>query len=145
MVASVNVQASWRETGVLQIEVTAANMDLLLEEPTAESALPWAPTLEHENMSWVGTRSMIRYTWCDSKKMKKRHKHVRVGNLSDMDESGKHVAVVEAAEELQAFYESNHNLEKDMDTRKRDRGSDDGASDESARCEPVHKDAKTAE
>ena len=55
MVASVNVLASWRENAVLQIEITEPNMDLLLEEPTAESTPAWIPTLEHENMSWVGT------------------------------------------------------------------------------------------
>ena len=60
-----------------------------------------------------------------------------------MDDSGKHAAIVEAVGELQAFYESNHNLEKNMDTRKRDRGSDDGASAESALGEPVQKDVKT--
>ena len=41
------------------------------------------------------------------------------------------------------FYNSNHNLEKDMDMRKRDRGSDDGASAESAHGEPVQKALKT--
>ena len=88
---------------------------------------------------------MIRCTWWDSAAMKKRHKYKRLENLGDMDDSEKDAALVEAVEELQAFYESNHDLEKNMDLRKRDRGSDDGASDESARGEPVHKDAKTAE
>ena len=44
---------------------------------------------------------MIRCTWWDSKNMKKRHKHVRVEVFSDMDDSDKHAAVVQAVEELQ--------------------------------------------
>ena len=70
-------------------------------------------------MSWVGTRSLIKCTRWDSAAMKKRHKHIRVENLSDMDDSRKQAAIVEAVGELQAFYESNHNLEKNMDTPKR--------------------------
>ena len=33
MVASVDVLANWRANGVLQIEITEQNMELLLEEP----------------------------------------------------------------------------------------------------------------
>ena len=40
--ASVNVMATWRERDVLAIELTAGNLDLLLEDPPAGSA-PWAP------------------------------------------------------------------------------------------------------
>ena len=43
--ASVNVLPSWREKGVLQIELTQDNMDLLLEEPPAEPA-PWRPRVD---------------------------------------------------------------------------------------------------
>ena len=43
--ASVNVLPAWREKGVLQIELTQDNMDLLLEEPPAEPA-PWRPRVD---------------------------------------------------------------------------------------------------
>ena len=38
MVASVDVLPSWRTKGVLQIEITQPNLDLLLEEPPAGPA-----------------------------------------------------------------------------------------------------------
>ena len=61
----------------------------------------------------------------------------------DMDDYGRNVALREAVAELETFYESNHNLAKNIDTRKRGLGSDDGASAESALGEPVQKDVKT--
>ena len=42
---TVKVRPSWREKAVLQIELTQENMDLLLEEPPAESAPLW-PRIE---------------------------------------------------------------------------------------------------
>ena len=55
----------------------------------------------------------------------------------------RHDAIMEAVAELETFYESNHNLANNIDTRKRGLGSDDGASAESALGEPVQKDVKT--
>ena len=52
MVASVDVLPSWRTKGVLQIEITQPNLDLLLEEPPAEAA-PWTPTIE-PRMKFIG-------------------------------------------------------------------------------------------
>ena len=61
--------------------------------------------------------------------------HVSIDD--NMADSDKHDAIMKAAAVLQAFYDSNHNLAKNiMDMRKRDRGSDDGASAESTRGEP---------
>ena len=61
----------------------------------------------------------------------------------DMAASDKHVAVMRAAAILQAFYNSNHNLGRNMPSDKRGRGSDDGASAASAHVEPVQKAVKT--
>ena len=61
----------------------------------------------------------------------------------DMAASDKHAAVMRAAALLQAFYNSNHNLEKNMDIDMRGRGSDDGASAVAAHGEPVQKALKT--
>ena len=101
MRTSVNVLPSWRVGQVLQIELTEANLDLLLEEP-AESA-PWAPTIQYESMCWVGTRNALKCTWWDSKKRKYRHKWMPVLLSSDMDDEDKDRAVAEAANELQHF------------------------------------------
>ena len=53
---------------------------------------------------------------------------------------------MEAAAEVQSFYDSWRNLEKNMPMhrrkRKRDRESDDGASAESAHGEPLQKALK---
>ena len=52
MVASVDVVPSWRTKGVLQIEITQPNLDLLLEEPPAEPAL-WRPEIEQQDVYWI--------------------------------------------------------------------------------------------
>ena len=57
MVASVDVLPSWRTHGVLQIEITQTNLDLLLEEPRAEPA-PFRPELGHGSMQMVGQQEM---------------------------------------------------------------------------------------
>ena len=85
--ASVNVLPSWRDGQVLQIELTKANLDLLLEDP-AEST-PWAPTLQYEDMHWIATRNALRCSWWDSKKCKFRHKWMHVLLTGDMDDEDK--------------------------------------------------------
>ena len=67
---------------------------------------------------------------------------MRVPIDDNMADSDKHDAIMKAAAVLQAFYDSNHNLEKNMHMGKRDHGSDDGASAESAHDEPVQKALK---
>ena len=47
--ATVSVLPSWREKGVLQIELTKENMDLLLEDPPAVSA-PFTPKISHPDV-----------------------------------------------------------------------------------------------
>ena len=140
MVASVDVLPSSRTTGVLQIELTQPNLDLLLEDPPAESA-PWAPTLKHENVYWIASRSMVRCTWWDSKRLKKRIKSKSVEFSSDMDNDDKLDAVLSAADELQEFYDTRNNLQNNMPAASEE--SDDGGSAESAHGEPVQKALKT--
>ena len=77
MVASVKMLPSWRERGVLQLEITQPNLDLLLDEPPAEPA-PWIPTLDHANVYWIGSRNQVRCYWYDSDKMKSRIKSMGV-------------------------------------------------------------------
>ena len=140
MVASVDVLPSSRTTGVLQIELTQPNLDLLLEDPPAESA-PWAPTLKHENVYWIASRSMVRCTWWDSKRLKKRIKSKSAEFSSDMDNDDKLDAVLSAADELQEFYDTHNNLQNNMPAASEE--SDDGGSAESAHGEPVQKALKT--
>ena len=62
----------------------------------------------------------------------------------NMAGSDKHDVFLKAAASLQAFYDSKHNLEKNICNRKRGHGScaDDDASTESTHGEPVQKALK---
>ena len=135
MVTSVDVLPSCRTKGVLQIELTQPNLDLLLEEPRAESA----PC----NVYCIASRNMVRCTWWDSKKSKKRIKSMGVEFSSDMDDKDKLAAVISVAGELQEFYDTNHDLQNNMPGPVQYRETDDGVSAESTHGEPVQKAAKT--
>ena len=50
MVAEVNVLPDWRIKGVLKLELTKTNLDLLLERPSVATA-PWTPTIEESDDS----------------------------------------------------------------------------------------------
>ena len=65
---TVKVRPSCREKAVLQIELTQENMDILLEEPPAESA-PFSPRIDQPNVVWVASRNHARCTYWDSKKI----------------------------------------------------------------------------
>ena len=139
MVASVDVLPSWRTKGVLQIEITQPNLDLLLEEPPAEPAL-WRPEIEQQDVYWIASRNQIRCSYWDSKKLKWRSKTMRVEFCSDMDNEAKLDAVSSAAMELQEFFDMHHDQEGNVPKPKRGRGS----SDEDRDCgESVQKDSKT--
>ena len=75
--------------------------------------------------------------------MRRRRKYIRVDVSREMTVSDRHDAIMRAAALPQAFYNSNHNLEKSMDIDMRGRGSDDGASAVAAHGEPVQKALKT--
>ena len=58
IVTSVDVLPTWRDVGLLQIEVTKSNLDLLLELPAAPA--PWKPEIEQQDVRWVDTRHHLR-------------------------------------------------------------------------------------
>ena len=68
---------------------------------------------------------------------------------SDMDDDDKLAAVLSAADEIQEFYDTHHNLKNNMPGDSDDGGSAESAhcepeeSAESAHCEPVQKAPKT--
>ena len=78
-VATVNVLAEAREHGVLRIEITQPNMELLLEEPPAE-AVPWMPEVNETNVYWIPSRRKLQCMYWDSAKMRLTYKtmHVKV-------------------------------------------------------------------
>ena len=120
---------------MLQIELTEANLDLLLED-TAESA-PWALTIQYENMYWISGRSLLKSLWWCSKKCKYRHKSMLVLITSDMGDEDKDRAVAEAAGKLQDFRDQYHNVLGNMPKGEKADESDDEGSAEYA--EPVQK------
>ena len=77
-VATVHVLAEAREHGVLRIEVTQSYLDLLLEEPPAETA-PWMPAVEETNVYWIPSRKKTQCIYWGSAKMKNRYKTMQVG------------------------------------------------------------------
>jgi len=140
IVASVDVLPTWRDVGVLQIEMTQSNLDLLLESPPAETA-PWKPEIEQQDVRWVGTRHHVRCRYWDSKLLKWRSKSTTVSGLSpNMDDEAKQGKVRRVAVEVQEFFDAHHNQGNNMPKSKRGRGSSDEESD----CgEPVQKDSRT--
>ena len=141
-VTSVVVLPSWRTTGVLQIELTQSNLDLLLLEPTAGSA-PWKPAIDHANVCWIASRSMVRCVWWDSKKHQYRIKSQLVKLPSEMVEVEKFAAVISAADKLQKFYDTHHNLEHNAPPDWEDIDPNEKGSAESAPGEPMPKVLKT--
>jgi hypothetical protein len=140
MVASVKMLPSWRERGVLQLEITQPNLDLLLDEPPAEPA-PWIPTLDHANVHWVGSRNRVRCYYYDSIKMKARIKSMGVELGHDMPDAVKLAATRKVADELQQFYDNNHNRLNNLpEIECISTASFESSSDES---EPVQKAART--
>ena len=145
MVAEVNVLADWRLKGVLKLEITKTNLDLLLEQPSAATA-PWTPTIEQPDVCWRNYTKSVYCRYWDNKKSTQRLKSMSVEMSSDMDHEDKLVAVSRAACEVQKFYDSHHNQTGNM-PRKRDRESDDDEEDDdlsAARSESVRKAAKPA-
>ena len=137
MEVDVNVLGDWRKAGVLKLELTNTNLDLLLEQPAALAA--WTPVIEQPDVIWrPSTTSVVARYW-DSMKSKYRWKAMSV-NFTNMDDDEKRVAVTYAAREVQAFYDSHHNREDDM-PRKRPRGDDDDES--AAPSDATRKAAKT--
>ena len=151
MMASVNLLPSWRERGVLQLEMTQPNLDLLLDDPTAEPA-PWKPELDHEDVYWISSRNQVRCYWWDSGKQRTRIKSIGVELCPHMDESAKLAASRTAADELQQFYDTHNNRgdnnrgdNYDLPDTEGDPDADDGsdAAESSSNEEPPQKIART--
>jgi hypothetical protein len=123
MVAEVNVLPDWRLKGVLKLEITKTNLDLLLEQPSAATA-PWTPTTEQPDVCWRAYSKSVYCSYWDSRKSKQRLKSMSVDMSSEMEHEDKLDAVNRAACEIQAFYESHHNQTGNM-PKKRGRESDD--------------------
>ena len=128
MVAEVNVLPDWRLKGVLKLEITKTNLDLLLEQPSADVA-PWTPTIGQPDVRWRAHSNTVYCIYWDKRKSRKRLKSMCV-DISQMTDEDKSDAVNNAAEEIQAFYESHHNQTGNM-PKKRGRESDvdDGRSE----------------
>lgn len=106
--ATVNVLPSWREKGVLQIELSKENMDLLLEDPPAASA-PFTPRLNQPAVSWVGGRNHVRCSYWDSKKKAWKIKSKLIEFDSETDEEQQQEIIDREAEALQEFFVAHHN------------------------------------
>ena len=128
MVAEVNVLPHWRLKGVLKLEITKTNLELLLEQPSAGTA-PWTPTIEQPDVYWRHYSKSVYCSYWDSEKSKQRTKTMSVEISGDMDHEDTLVAVSRAACEVQKFYDSHHNQTDNM-PRKRDRESYDDADDD---------------
>ena len=128
MVAEVNVLPDWRLKGVLKLEITKTNLDLLLEQPSADVA-PWTPTIGQPDVRWRAHSNTVYCIYWGSRKSRKRLKSMCV-DISQMTDEEKSDAVNNAAEEIQAFYEAHHNQPANM-PKKRGRESDvdDGRSE----------------
>ena len=128
MVAEINVLSDWRLKGVLKLEITKTNLDLLLEEPSADVA-PWTPTIGQPDVRWRAHSNTVYCIYWDKRKSRKRLKSMCV-DISQMTDEDKSDAVNNAAEEIQAFYEAHHNQPANM-PKKRGRKSDvdDGKSE----------------
>ena len=131
MVAEVNVLPDWRIKGVLKIEITKTNLDLLLEKPPAATApAPWTPTIEQPDVYWRPRTNSVYCSFWDSRKSKQRLKAMSVDLSSEMGEEDKLEAVNRAASEVQAFYESHHNQSGNMPAKRcRETDDDDSQSD----------------
>ena len=132
--ARVKVVPSWREKGVLQIELTKENMDLLLEDPPAASA-PLTPKISQPDVVWVGGRNHVRCTYWDSKKKAWKIKSKHIEFDSDMENDQKQQIVADEAEAMQQFFLANHNRENNLPCHDESAESaPEGPEGKAARC-----------
>ena len=111
--ASVNVLTEWRSNGVLQLEVTQFNLELLLEQPPAETA-PWKPKIESADVHWrTSTNSLFCKYW-DSRAIKSRYKYIGVDVESEVSDEAKQDLVNRAKDELERYYDEHHNRSGNM-------------------------------
>ena len=139
MEVDVNVSADWHQLGVLKLEITNTNLDLLLEQPAALAA--WTPVIEQPDVMWRPSTTSVCAMYWDSMKSKYRWKAMGV-NITNMNDEEKRVAVNHAAVEVQPFYDSHHNREDDM-PKKRRRSTGDEDEESAAPSDATRKAAKT--
>ena len=101
IVTSVNVLPSWRAKQSLQIELTQPNLDLLMEDPPAES-VPWVSDVEHPNVQWIPCRNMFQCHWWDGR----RERHLGLEFNGDAEDADKCAIVNGAAGFLQRLYDN---------------------------------------
>ena len=111
--ATVSVLPSWREKGVLQIELTKENMDLLLESPPAAPA-PFTPKITQPDVTWVRFRNQVRCSYWDSKKRGWRTKSELIEFEPDMAEAQMQSIVDREAAAMQEFFLTRHNRANNM-------------------------------
>ena len=115
--ASVDVLSSYLQHGVLQLELTNTNIDLLLEDPPAVPA-PWLPSMSHPNVHWVAVRNHVRCKWWDSRRKKWRTESDHVKLEPHMSVEEKQSMVFRAAAALEQFFKVRHNVENNMPLRR---------------------------
>ena len=135
--ASVNVLTEWRSNGVLHLEVTQFNLELLLEQPPAETA-PWKPKIESPDVHWrTSTNSLFCKYW-DSRAIKSRYKYIGVDVESEVSDEDKQHLVDFAKADLEEFFAKHHNRDGNMP------GQDEVTSEADGH-DPVPKRRKTSE
>ena len=111
--ATVKVLPSWREKGVLQIELTQENMDLLLEDPPAASA-QFVPSIIHPDVTWVAGRNHVRCQYWNSQKKSWKIKSKLIEFDPHSDTDAMQELVDREAEAMQRFFLDHHNRLGDM-------------------------------
>ena len=114
---------------MLQLELTAGNLDLLLEEPRVETT-PFTPIIDQRNVVWVKDRNAVRCRFWSSKKQKWRIISRPIDFDSDMDDDQKQDVVTSEAIALQQYFKANHDRAGDLECLT---GSAESACDEPRR------------
>ena len=111
--ATVRVLPSWRESSVLQLELTQDNLNLLLEEPRPEKT-QFTPTISQPDVAWVKDRNYVRCRYWSSRVKKWRTRSRLIDFDSDMDDDKKQELVDIGAIALQRIFNANHNRAGDL-------------------------------
>ena len=109
----VSVRSSWRMNGVLQVEATQQNFDLLLEDPPDGSA-KFTPTIQEDNVRWVPDRMQLRTKHWDSKKRKFTITSMNTEFEPHWGDVEKQEHVDKKARQLQEQFEEKHDTLNNM-------------------------------
>ena len=120
---------------MLQLEITLPSLELLLNQPPAESA-EWTPKIESADAYWRSSTNAVNCKDWDSRASKYRSKTIAVDVGSEVDDEAKQDLVNRAKDELEEYYVSHHNRDGNMP------GSDDMTS-EAGGGDSVRKAMKT--